>query len=200
MSNPQINLTVQLRRQLRFIETSCRAYDQGVFDEAVRIAVALRVLFHDTSKSTSLLTHMGKKATIQLLSTAKKIHPNQLIDIDIAFFMPITFTNNGISHGIQDGTVMKNMPCDDWWNEPVFFQGAVLSRKDVVLCSANQDGGAHVDIKPNQKTTSLRESWGTVTKKSGGVIATEDITNHHFPMLRQFGYETLNSSDLSDLI
>ena len=199
MPSSQIDLTQQLSRQLKFIETSCRAYDQGAVEEALRIAVSLRVLFHDTKSSTSLLTHMGKIRAIQLASTAKSINPSQLIGIDIAFFMPMTFTTNGIRHSVEEGAVLKKMTCDAWWNEPVFFQGVLLSRRDVVLSSANQDGGAHVDVSPNQKTISLKEPWGTMTKSRGGVITTEDITNHHFPLLRQFGYEVLNSADLTSL-
>ena len=49
----------QLRRQIKFLETSCQSYDQGEVEEAVRIAVALRVLFHDSQTSRSLLRHMG---------------------------------------------------------------------------------------------------------------------------------------------
>lgn len=64
-----MNLSEQLRRQLKFIDASCRAYDAGEIEEALRIAVSLRVIFHDTTNSTSLLTHLGKKQSISLIST-----------------------------------------------------------------------------------------------------------------------------------
>ncbi len=38
----------QLRRQLRYIENSCQAYDQGDIDEGIRIATSLRVILHNT--------------------------------------------------------------------------------------------------------------------------------------------------------
>lgn len=200
MTNLQTDLAQQLRRQLQFIEASCREYDNGAVEEAVRIAVALRVLFHDTNKSTSLLTHMGKLNAIQLLSSAKSISESQWKDADIVFFMPMAFGSSGISHTHVEGTELKLITCEAWWNEPVFFQGVLLNRKDVVLSSANQDGGAHVDLTPNKKTISLKESWGTVTKNGSEIITTEDLTNHHFPMLRQFGYEVLNSPELTNLV
>jgi hypothetical protein len=51
----------KLREQLSSIANSCAAYDAGHRSEAVRIGTSLRVLLHDTGKSTSLLTHLGAK-------------------------------------------------------------------------------------------------------------------------------------------
>ncbi len=54
--------TEQLKRHLGFLERSCAAYDSGHQEEALRIAVSLRVLFHDTQHSSvSLLSHLGIK-------------------------------------------------------------------------------------------------------------------------------------------
>jgi len=41
----------------------------------------------------------------------------------------------------------KQVPFDQWWSSPVFVdaQRNILTRKDLVLIAANQDGGAHVD-------------------------------------------------------
>jgi hypothetical protein len=59
----------QLTKQLGFLRRSCESYDQGYKDEAIRIATVLRVLFHDTGRSTSLLTHLKAKDNIWLRST-----------------------------------------------------------------------------------------------------------------------------------
>jgi hypothetical protein len=45
----------QLKRQLNFIITSCRAYDDGMLEEASRIAVVGRVLFYLTKNYHTLL-------------------------------------------------------------------------------------------------------------------------------------------------
>jgi hypothetical protein len=58
----KIDFTGQLQRQLGFMENSARAYDAGHRDEAIRLATSLRVLFHQTPKSTSLLRHLGAYA------------------------------------------------------------------------------------------------------------------------------------------
>jgi len=57
-----------LKMQLDFLNRSCLSYDQGFQDESFRIAVVLRVLFHNTKKSTSLLHHLQCEY-IPLLST-----------------------------------------------------------------------------------------------------------------------------------
>lgn len=59
----------QLDRQLGYLERSCDLFDQGYEPEAARIAVVLRVLLHDTTKSHSLLAQLGMKDTLRLVDT-----------------------------------------------------------------------------------------------------------------------------------
>lgn len=61
-------LQEQLDRQIGYLKRSCEMYDQGIEDEAQRIATTLRVLVHDTNNSTSLLTLLQKK-NIQFCDT-----------------------------------------------------------------------------------------------------------------------------------
>lgn len=61
---PRRDLAVKLREQLEFIERSCSAYDEGHRSEAIRIAVAIRVLLHDSRTSTSLMKHLGNPAYV----------------------------------------------------------------------------------------------------------------------------------------
>ena len=54
---------------------------------------------------------------------------------------------------------------DSWWNKPVFVdkQGHILTRKDLILTAANQDGGAHVD-------PSLDETYANLSRKGLDLI------------------------------
>jgi len=59
----------KLDQQLKFLKASISAFDQGDEDEAIRIATILRVLFHDTRNSESLLKHLllkNRSTSIQL--------------------------------------------------------------------------------------------------------------------------------------
>ena len=199
MPSLHINLIEQLNRQLKFIEASCCAYDQGSVEEALRIAVSLRVLFHDTAKSTSLLTHLGQKNSVHLISTIGLGKTNQQLGNSMVFSIPVMLTMDGVQPTLGSGSPPRVVTCDTWWNEIVMSQAQRFSRRDVVLSSANQDGGAHVDIAPNNKTVELKDGIGTFTKTIGGVSITEELTDHHFPMLRQFGYEVLNSPEVTQL-
>ena len=62
-------LAAKLRQQLTFLRRSCDAYDAGVEDESIRIANAMRIIFHDKGRSTSLMTHLGLKVTKMLSSS-----------------------------------------------------------------------------------------------------------------------------------
>ena len=199
MPSLPIDLIEQLRRQLKFIEASCRAYDKGSVEEALRIAVSLRILFHDTANSTSLLTHLGQKNSVHLISTIGLGKTDQQLGNSMVFCIPIMLTMSGVQPTLGSGPPPTVVTCDAWWNEIVMSQAQRFSRRNVVLSSANQDGGAHVDIVPNKKTVELKDGIGTFTRTIGGVSVTEELTDHHFPMLRQFGYEVLNSSEITSL-
>jgi len=56
-----IELQEHLNEQLEFIERSAISFDNGFEGEIKRLAVSVRVLIHDTAKSTSLLTLIGQK-------------------------------------------------------------------------------------------------------------------------------------------
>lgn len=199
MPSLPIELVEQLRRQLKFIDTSCRAYDLGDVEEALRIAVSLRVLFHDTARSTSLLTHLGKKSLVHLISTIGLGKTNEQLGSSIVLCIPVMLSMEGVRPPLGEGPPPRVVTCDAWWNEVVMSQNQRFSRRDVVLSSANQDGGAHVDTTPNRKTIELREGVGSFTRTIGKTSITEELTDHHFPMLRQFGYEVLNSPEIACL-
>ncbi|MDV6342639.1 hypothetical protein R2103_12760 [Nitrosomonas sp. Is24] len=77
-----------------------------------------------------------------------------------------------------------------------------LSRKDIVLAAANQDGGAHVDsrLKPNYAELSKDGGLGLLLVNQDGIECDEQITNAHFVAIRQMAYELLHSSELQSLI
>lgn len=65
-----IRLIQKLKEQYEFINRSSEAFDQGHQSEALRIATNLRVIFHQTRNSESIINqlNLGKK---QMLSSAR---------------------------------------------------------------------------------------------------------------------------------
>ena len=71
-----------------------------------------------------------------------------------------------------------------------------LTRRDIILGGANQDGGAHVDAEPDVKTKSLLKSMGSVMPHPRGRGNSHSKTSI-FIFIRQFAYEVLNSPDIT---
>lgn len=204
----------QLRRQIGFLNNSCQTYDKGDVEEAVRIAVALRVLFHNTGKSISLLTHLGAKSA-KLLSTAAPFVEHPLIP---NLYLVQAIANIALAADRAQDT--KRCVCEPllekalrndfidfsaWWQtEPVIKHKqppTIMTRRDLVLSAANQDGGAHVDKNLHPVYDLARRGSGMeITLEFQPQWGRDPVTlryeNIHFGSLRQIGYEVLNSPDI----
>jgi hypothetical protein len=159
-----------LRMHLSFLVNSAAAFDRGEMDEAIRMAVSIRVLFHDTGRSTSLLMQLGAK-DIFLTSTCAPIPEGAFVGHGSMVFTSITMTANGpvaaMKASLGDGPpVNYHLKAEDWWNQTVFVlprgEDRRISRKDIVLVAANKDGGAHVDTELTPQYESLKERGGTL--------------------------------------
>ncbi len=184
----------QLRRQISFLGSSSNAFDAGHIEEALRIAVSLRVLIHDTPNSTSLLTHLDIKNGAKLLSTFEPIkqEPGLLVAS-----IPIWVDSTGNrTPPLGDSYFKEFISIKAWWGQVVMTGNNSLSRQDIILAAANQDGGAHVAAEPGRKTQELIRGVGTHTTRVGDVVQRRVLHNHHFYLIRQFAYEVLESPDL----
>lgn len=152
-----IDFKEQLRMQLRFIESSAAAYDNGNKDEGIRIATTVRTLFHHTQKSTSLLYHLGVMHHVKVLSTCARA---QHVPTN-GFFPNLTQILMNPLEGIlefqptlDNAKTKRFVKRDEWWEQDIAYlvDGAgsgtpfkTISRKDLVLRATNEDGGAHVN-------------------------------------------------------
>lgn len=193
--------------QVRFVDASCRSYDAGTESEALRIAVSLRVLFHDTATSTSLVSHLGIKDH-NLLSSKISMNPlgeyTSFVRIEMNFASPTPVRAVPVL-----GDSFDRVPLDTWWRtQPVYsFDQRQYYRRDLVLAAANQDGGAHVDAKLNAFYVDLASgvhSLGVDGKnlKYKGTAPFDQSKiqypqNLHQAMIRQFGHEFLASVSAS---
>lgn len=199
LKTPRQDLVKQLRRQLAFLRTSVAAYDAGDVEEAVRIAVAIRVLFHEGGRGSSLFKQMDQKATLQLVTTARAV-PEPLEKIIFAELLEGMIFGDPLAYEpVID--VSTTLACSDWWVQAVFVQDSrVFTRADVVLSAANKDGGAHVDA-PDAKLQALQDGfWSRVSKNADGTETEVPIVDDHFRLLRRFADELLCSPALLQLI
>src|SRR5438270_5754896 len=148
----------QVRRQLNFILTSCRAYDAVLRAEAIRMAVAARVLFHETTRSTSLILGHFKFREIKLRSTAVP-----LTEAAIGF-IGLEADTGGFQPPRDDGPRSEQIDLEKWWGvEPILKlrkTNEFITRRDLILAAANKDGGAQVDADRSDEYDRLEAGLG----------------------------------------
>jgi hypothetical protein len=198
--HPTARFIEKLNEQMRFIERSCAAFDAGMEDEALRIAVAMRVVFHQSQSGTSLVAHLGLESSKMLSSSRGHGNFQDYLGhrIDLGSAVPIKMLP-------LFGEKFREMPLDDWWSkEPVFVhQNEPFTRRKIILSAANKDGGAHVDAQLERYYEVLRAGkyaigiTGALTYH-GAPPFKQGITyypkNAHFALIRQFGHEVLRSA------
>jgi len=196
-----------LARQLRFIERSCEVYDEGYADEAIQIAVRIRVVLHPGGKrSRSLLRHLHS-GRIPLLTTSEGAPERK----DILLYDGMTSfrassDGNSVSSfagpGEDNALYRDYIKADGWWKQVVLVaEGTRYSRRDMVLGVANQEGGAHVAPEPtaeHQKLMTSGLTWDLV-EVSDGVETITPAADVRFKYVRQMAYELLNSPELLKL-
>ena len=151
----QNELANDFANQIAMLTSRCDAYyEEGALFEYLSIATIIRVLVHDTQSSTSLLTHLNRKFTVQFLDSRST---NNLC-------LPGIF--NGYS-GFQPRTRLpysayreRDMyPFDDWWTQQPFkVRGEEFTRKALITAIANQEGGAHVDCETDERLAKIRRT------------------------------------------
>jgi hypothetical protein len=213
-----VDFTRQLDKQLRFIEMSAREYDNGNEDESIRIATSLRVIFRQTSDSTSLLRHLNKIYTNLFTSVHKRPYPTgtwtPLVDAHVNLQFPDEYfvspsadqrvtTNNPIFKPLLDGVKSSRyVSSPDWWDhEPAFLlSGSRITRWNIVNWAANKDGGTHVDRKlPTIYEKLQNDAIGFTVTSDRGQVLSFSCRNAHFAALRQMAYEISKSPELFKL-
>ena len=196
-------LKSHLREQIEFLKRSSQAYDEGYTSEAKRLTVPIRLLLHDTQKSTSLLTLLKKK-DILFYDTSLDYTPNNLPSTKGLIMTKFTMTETGQKSAeyvppLDDGPPTRyrkgKISFEKWWNKIVFvdIKGNKLTRRSLILAVANKDGGVHVDHE-------LDKGYADMTRfDSLGFIFVQDGNKRHFAThpelasVRQISHEVLKS-------
>ena len=203
-----------LATQLRFIQRSCEVFDQGHWDEAIRIATQLRIILNPGGgNKKSLLQHLGINWQIKLLSTCHGASPGTLLYQGMGSF---EYKSDGVNVSMRfyaplgDTPVAYEMKAQEWWDQIVYVlppetadkPSLVLRRKDIILTAANKDGGAHFDamLTPEYEQLAAPGAVGEWVSVIDRVEQRTPIIGAHFVCLRQMGYEVLHSPEFLDLL
>lgn len=195
-------LVDHVRRQMNFIITSCSAYDAGLRAEAVRIASAARVLFHDTRNSRSLLRTQLGMAGLRLRSTAVPVVGPAA---HFPGFIGLEPDTSSFRHYGDDVPDDKQVDVETWWSkEPILKlskRDELITRKHLILAAANTDGGAHVDSRRTVEYQRL-EAGLNIKLEVGycdGTRGTISLRYANLAALRQIGHEILTSKELAEM-
>lgn len=144
-----------LQEQLNFLKKSAESFDEGFLEEAKRMSVVIRTLVHDTRNSTSLLKQLNKKDVL-FLDTANPYNPNNIISQFCLLSLKITHSGANFS-ALLDTQEIKKLEFSKWWNKIIIADkhGQTITRRELILTLANQDGGAHIDPKLDEKYANL---------------------------------------------
>lgn len=198
---PTSELIAQLKDQIGFLMSSCDFFDHGKKQEAKRIAAHLRILFHDTRMSKSLLSQLGLKS-IRYLNTAEAHNPANLVShvglVSFKFDCPSGRRVWIAPRGNPEKLPAKAMLLfPKWWNMIVIVakgnkKDIAFSRGELVLHVANTDGGSHVDDTLDEKYMALSR-WNAI-----GIVTIQDgiekpIDNPVFACIRQIAHEVLST-------
>lgn len=178
----------QLKKQIGYLKRSCQLYDNGDHEEAIRMATSLRVLFHDTKNSTSLLKYLNA-TNIKINSTIGDLNLNEN---NLVFMVGGMYAIHQEPDPNYDKTrdpnynnpdiltiVPPNMkvtyypacitnphceylaiPVDEWINQTVLKAPESITRRELYLGAANTDGGAHVDKKQKKQYSKIAYEGG----------------------------------------
>ncbi len=181
------DLVAHLAEQVSFLRSSATAYDAGHFGEAKRLAVVLRILLHDTPRSTALLHALGIKASLRYYDRyADGLSPNAKGYVGVA----MGFTPKGLRYFASLTEPSKMSDFNVYWAGVAIKLGqSEYKRSDVILGVSNMDGGAHVDPALDPKYAELsRDYAATWTVGVGENVGTVE-NGPHLPIVRQCAYE-----------
>jgi len=200
-----------LGSHIGFLERSAQLYDSGHEDEALRLATSLRVMFHDTKNSTSLLKHLRLKDTKMHATPRGR---NDALDyvgheIDLASPEPVVmrpllgekFDRVSLAHWWTAEVVLthRHTETDAETGDDVEIEEK-YTRSQIILAVANKDGGAHVDanLPEDYKVLCAGEYGFGITGNltyDGPPPFPQDVTiypkNGNYALVRQFAHETL---------
>ena len=186
-----------LENQISFLKSSAQSYDKGFEAEAVRMAVTIRILMHDTPKSKSLLSQLGKK-NILFYDSAYNFDPNNLM-VHIGLALIRLSSRGGEYHASLDDIsperLNRKIPFIEWWNKIVISdkERNKYTRKDLILFVANQDGGAHIDPSLDYKYAKLSRFDSMAWKEVKGGVESPLKNRPELVCIRQMTHEILKT-------
>lgn len=161
-------LNTILGEQIELLQLSAENFDKGHYATTLQMATTIRVLFHDTDSSKSLIKQIceadGKdKNDFEMVTTKEQDFGGEKLIIfgDGLYTMVLSGLGLLFSPKLSDSTLTK-VAFPYWWNEKViknvssgFETAEWMTREELIKLHANKEGGAHVDENKNEKISDI---------------------------------------------
>jgi hypothetical protein len=203
-SQTKAELIEHLKDQVNFMVASCISFDRGFEGEAKRLAVAIRILVHDTSSSSALLTQLGKMGMLFYDSassfdinnilpsnclTIQRISKKEGRDIVGEYVAPLDNLSPARSKD-------KKVGFHRWWKGNIILKdtkSSLFSRGDLILTVANKEGGAHIDPQLDKAYANLSR-FNSLGWKVFAQEQSKDFENSPvLPSIRQIAHEIVKT-------
>lgn len=159
-------LSEKLEEQRHLLDKSIKEFASGDLAEAVRLAIAMRVMVHETGGSKPLLGQLTPNyLQLKILDRKPMKEEKPPPGTQSAVIMSVP-----ISVHISDKGVFINSKLDvedyepsilgKWWTRPCLILPGLggLTRREIILGLADKEGGAHVDVNLSPRYRQLIES------------------------------------------
>ncbi|MFE2772310.1 hypothetical protein [Microbacterium resistens] len=168
MPDRRAELERHLNEQLHLLDLFASAYDEGSEVIMLPASVTVRNLVHTTGRSTSLLHQLGVIDEYSFMDGV----PEGLRDIvargdgfvpglAIVDFGPLGARYVPAFRSTAVPNYVRQVPFEEWWKTSVSldFNGHKFSRRNVILATANKDGGGHVDLDKGEYANIPRDGF-----------------------------------------
>lgn len=204
-------LIQKLEEQITLLQLSAENFDKGFKATTLNMATSIRVLFHDTTSSVSLIKLLCDidgidKDSFKMITTKEQNTQEYTLSIFGDGLCGISCSKQGLSHfPFLSDAVQTKVPFSAWWDEFViknvrngFGSPVWMSRRELIILHANKEGGAHVDKNKNIKISEIGTQeavgWrGYTVNSNGTLIESSCIVDQKRATIRQVCYEVLVS-------
>lgn len=182
-----------LGEQLGFLQRSAHAFDEGYRAETKRMAITLRIILH-TRRYPSLLKQLGRDE-IDFLDTAHEFNPANLLSTHSLICLSIRSGQVSYLAAFDSRQTQRRTPFKNWWSSVIFADQdkRQMTRSDLVLTIADQDGGAHVDGQLNAVYAAISRENSLGWRSNSATGDEQPILGAEQASIRQIAHEVLRT-------
>lgn len=207
-------LKSEFHRQLKILNSHCLNFDKGDVDYALEIATKIRLLLHDTRRSSSLLAQIYESSSVCFFSetpflssqypyTQEEVSNTKFTRTGLVFYkarienhsQSLFYAESHPHLGQAKNTMWTDF--NTWWEKDIMLivaSNIPYTRKMIITYVSNKLGGAHIDPKIDTHIQNLLENLSPSVKVQCETQVLNTNTNTLLlSIIRQIAFEFLTT-------